>query len=115
MQPNTPMPAYLLPHVFDLFVESERTLDRAQGGLGIGLSIVKGLIEMHGGTVNAASAGVGRGSTFILRLPRVTPPLEVIGQQRRSSSAVKRRVLIVDDNFDAADSLAMLADAWRLI
>jgi PAS domain S-box-containing protein len=98
---------YLLPHVFDLFVQSERTLDRAQGGLGIGLSIVKGLIEMHGGAVKAASAGVGCGATFTIQLPRVKPP-EVLRQQRRAGSAVKRRVLIVDDNVDAADSLALL-------
>jgi len=99
---------HLLPHVFDLFVQSERSLDRAQGGLGIGLSIVKGLIEMHGGTVKAASAGAGRGSTFTIRLPRITPLPEVAGQPRRSGSALKRRVLVVDDNVDAADSLAML-------
>jgi PAS domain S-box-containing protein len=98
---------YLLPHVFDLFVQSERTLDRAQGGLGIGLSIVKGLIEMHGGTVKAASAGAQRGSTFTIRLPRITPP-EGGHQLHRPGPAVKRRVLIVDDNVDAADSLAML-------
>ncbi len=97
----------LLPHVFDLFVQSERTLDRAQGGLGIGLSIVKGLIEMHGGTVRAASAGAHRGSTFTIRLPRITPP-QVSKQPYRPAPAVKRRVLIVDDNVDAADSLAML-------
>jgi len=99
---------FLLPHVFDLFVQSERTLDRAQGGLGIGLSIVRGLIEMHGGTVRATSAGAGCGSTFTIRLPRITPPPEVLRQQARSGSAVKRRVLVVDDNVDAADSLAML-------
>src|SRR5262249_7973517 len=99
---------YLLPHVFDLFVQSERTLDRAQGGLGIGLSIVKGLVEMHEGTITVASAGAGCGSTFTIRLPRITPPPEVLIQQSRSSAAVKRRVLIVDDNVDAAESLAML-------
>ena len=102
------IPAQLLPHVFDLFVQSERTLDRAQGGLGIGLSIVKGLIEMHGGTVKAASAGANRGATFTIRLPRTAPPAEVLEQPHPPSSAVKRRVLIVDDNVDAADSLAML-------
>jgi PAS domain S-box-containing protein len=98
---------YLLPHVFDPFVQSERTLDRAQGGLGIGLSIVRGLIEMHGGTVKAASSGAGYGATFTIRLPQSTPP-EVLTQQSRPVLAVKRRVLIVDDNVDAADSLAML-------
>jgi len=63
---------------------------------------------MHEGTINAASAGAGCGSTFTIRLPCITPPPEVLIQQSRSSAAVKRRVLIVDDNVDAADSLAML-------
>jgi CheY-like chemotaxis protein len=99
---------HLLPRVFDLFVQSERTLDRAQGGLGIGLSIVKGFIEMHGGTVKASSAGVHRGATFTIRLPRTSPPHEALAQPNRPGSQVKRRVLVVDDNVDAADSLAML-------
>jgi two-component system CheB/CheR fusion protein len=61
----------LLPHIFDLFIQGERSLDRSQGGLGIGLSIVKRLVEMHQGTVSAASEGVGRGCTFSIRLPRM--------------------------------------------
>ena len=69
----------LLPKVFDLFVQSERTMDRAQGGLGIGLSVVKRLVEMHGGTVTAASAGTGRGSTFTIRIPRIGAPAPQIG------------------------------------
>ncbi|MEO7436952.1 MAG: PAS domain-containing sensor histidine kinase, partial [Candidatus Binatia bacterium] len=63
----------LLPHLFDLFVQSDRTLDRAQGGLGIGLAVVKRLVEMHGGRVSATSAGIGRGATFEIRLPLVDP------------------------------------------
>jgi signal transduction histidine kinase len=66
--------ADLLPRVFDLFVQSEHALDRAQGGLGIGLSIVKRLVEMHGGSVSAASAGAGQGSTITIRLPRLAMP-----------------------------------------
>jgi len=97
----------LLPHVFELFVQSERTLDRAQGGLGIGLSLVKGLIEMHGGTVTAASEGPQRGSTFTVRMPRAAPPVVVNGADEPPSVPM-RRVLIVDDNVDAADSLAQL-------
>ena len=98
----------LLPHVFDLFVQSERTLDRSQGGLGIGLSVVKRLIEMQHGSVSATSAGVGRGSTFTIRLPRIaTPPAEGTGSIA-SLRAPVRRILVVDDNPDAADSLAML-------
>lgn len=99
---------YLLPRVFDPFVQSEQTLDRADGGLGIGLSIVKGLIEMHGGSVAATSAGAYRGSTFTIRLPRGAPPAAALQRPTRGDAALKRRVLIVDDNVDAADSLALL-------
>jgi PAS domain S-box-containing protein len=101
------IPEHLLPHVFDPFVQSDRALDRSEGGLGIGLSIVKGLVEMHGGTIKAASAGASYGATFTVRLPRITPP-QASEQPPRSGPAHKRRVLIVDDNVDAADSLAML-------
>ena len=101
------IPTELLPHVFDLFVQSDRTLDRAQGGLGIGLAVVKRLIEMHNGEVIARSDGLGRGSLFELRLPRIArpAPLPAVGEQFESEP---RRVLIVDDNTDAADSLALL-------
>lgn len=97
----------LLPRIFDLFVQSDRTLDRAQGGLGIGLSVVKCLIEMHGGEVGARSAGVGLGSTFELRLPRIADP----ERPREELTAVKappQRIVVVDDNADAAQSLAAL-------
>ncbi len=96
----------LLPRVFDLFMQSDRTLDRAQGGLGIGLSIVKRLIEMHHGQVTARSAGLGRGATFEMRLPRITRP-----QERPEEPVIKvdaQRILIVDDNADAAQTLALL-------
>jgi signal transduction histidine kinase/ActR/RegA family two-component response regulator len=97
----------LLPQVFDLFVQGDRTLDRAQGGLGIGLSVVKQLVEMHGGSVAASSGGPRQGSTFEIRLP-------LIDRDDKPSIAVKqpkvppRRILIVDDNEDAANSLAMI-------
>ncbi|WLE62703.1 response regulator [Burkholderia plantarii] len=99
--------AELLPHVFDLFVQSERTLDRALGGLGVGLAIVKRLVAMHGGTISARSQGLGNGSTFEIRLPRIAQPavLQAHDAQTRTSA---RRVLIVDDNADAADSLSIL-------
>ena len=97
----------LLPKVFDIFVQSDRTLDRAQGGLGIGLAIVKRLIEMHGGRVTAASPGLGRGSTFEIRLPRIARP-QVLSTEEAPPKSAPRRVLIVDDNVDAATSLAML-------
>lgn len=99
--------AELLPRVFDLFVQSERTLDRSQGGLGIGLAVVKRLIEMHKGQVSASSEGVGRGSTFEIRLPRIARPSATAVEMMPWKSP-PRRVLIVDDNADAADSLAML-------
>jgi PAS domain S-box-containing protein len=98
----------LLPHVFDLFVQSERTLDRSQGGLGIGLSVVKRLIEMHQGVVSAESEGIGHGSTFKILLPRIPPPLQNTTGTIASVRATARRILLVDDNPDAADSLAML-------
>jgi CheY-like chemotaxis protein len=97
----------LLPRVFDLFVQSERTLDRAQGGLGIGLAVVRRLVEMHAGEVHARSAGLGAGSTFEIRLPRIARPVNTAAAPA-SFQAEPRRVLVVDDNVDAADSLAML-------
>ncbi len=101
------IPTELLPRIFDLFVQSERTLDRAEGGLGIGLSVVKRLIEMHEGEVTARSEGLGHGSTFELRVPRTARP-EVLSSDGVPVRAPPRRVLIVDDNVDAANSLAML-------
>lgn len=97
----------LLPHVFDLFIQGERSLDRSQGGLGIGLSIVKRLVAMHQGTVSASSEGIGRGSTFSVRLPRMAA-LERAAADCIAATASKRRILVVDDNSDLADSLAML-------
>ena len=97
----------LLPRVFDLFVQGDRTLDRAQGGLGIGLSVVHRLIEMHGGEVAARSEGVGKGSVFEIHLPYVgEPELKATPAQRPTGKAC--RILIVDDNVDSADSLAMV-------
>jgi signal transduction histidine kinase/CheY-like chemotaxis protein len=97
----------LLPQVFDLFVQGERTIDRSQGGLGIGLSIVKRLVQMHDGEVTAHSDGEGRGSTFTIRLPRIEPPASAAAA-REHAEAARGRVLVVDDNEDAANSLAML-------
>jgi signal transduction histidine kinase len=106
------IPAALLPRIFDLFVQSERTLDRAEGGLGVGLAVVKRLVQMHGGQVTAHSAGPGQGSTFRVELPRACP---APAQLRAPAPAAgePRRVLIVDDNRDAADSLALLLDSLQ--
>ncbi len=97
----------LLPTVFDLFVQSRRTLDRSEGGLGIGLTVVKQLIQLHGGTVSAESAGAGRGTTVTVHLPSVQPA----GAPERPaapSTTPRRRILVVDDNADEANSLGMM-------
>lgn len=99
--------AELLPQVFEFFVQGDRSLDRSQGGLGIGLSVVQRLIEMHGGQVSAHSEGVGRGAAFELSLPRVPAPVPLASPLDVSPPAGKR-VLVVDDNVDAADSLALI-------
>jgi len=97
----------LLPHIFELFVQGDRTLDRSQGGLGVGLAICKQLIEMHRGSVTAYSEGVGRGATFEIRLP-LTEATTGTDNNVRPPTMRARRVLIVDDNHDAADSLAVV-------
>ena len=97
----------LLPHIFELFVQGDRTLDRSQGGLGVGLAICKQLIEMHRGSVTAYSEGVGRGATFEIRLPLTEATTEA-DNNIRAPRVRARRVLIVDDNHDAADSLAVV-------
>jgi signal transduction histidine kinase/DNA-binding response OmpR family regulator len=98
--------AKFLPHVFDLFAQGERALDRPEGGLGVGLSVCKQLIEMHGGSVAGTSDGIGCGATFRLRLPLQEKPFELKMPDAPGVES-SRRVLIVDDNRDAADSLAM--------
>ncbi|NEX63137.1 ATP-binding protein [Noviherbaspirillum galbum] len=100
----------LLATVFDLFQQGERTADRAQGGLGIGLALVKSLIERHHGTVTANSAGPNLGSDFVIRLPRVIKASEEAPVTKPNSLTSTRRVLIVDDNIDAAHTLAMLLE-----
>ena len=107
--------AALLPRVFEMFVQGARLLDRAEGGLGIGLALVKNLVELHGGRVSAASDGPGRGSVFTLHLPAAsTPPvlIPVPAPQPGAQPRQGRRVMVVDDNVDAADSLA---EALRLM
>jgi PAS domain S-box-containing protein len=106
--------AEMLPHVFDLFVQSEQGLDRAQGGLGIGLTLAKSLVDLHGGAISAASEGLGQGSEFTIRLealpeePRALQLRRVALAPASARRSTGRRVLIVDDNRDSATSLAML-------
>jgi signal transduction histidine kinase len=104
------IPPEMLPHVFDLFTQIDRTLDRAQGGLGIGLTLVRSLVEMHDGTVEAASAGIGAGSEFTVRLPLLSGHEAPAGEVPPAPLAAGRRVLVVDDNHDAGDSLADLLE-----
>ena len=106
------IPKKMLPHVFDLFVQVDRTPGRDMGGLGIGLSLVRSLVELHGGEVEAHSEGESRGSRFVVRLP-LTMTLEANAAPPRSGSCAavsSRRVLIVDDTPEVADSLAILLE-----
>jgi len=100
----------LLPRVFELFTQGDRSLDRSQGGLGIGLALVKSLVELHGGRVTATSTGSGQGSQFSVYLPLA---VEVSGRERASDSYAASqplRILVVDDNVDSTDSLRMLLE-----
>jgi len=103
----------LLPHVFDLFIQADRSLERKQGGLGLGLTLVRRLVEMHGGRVEAASAGRGLGSAFTIRLPRLavqgaTGPAPAADPAKTVAAAgPARRILVVDDHQDSTDSLAL--------
>ena len=102
----------LLPQIFDLFTQAQRTLDRSQGGLGIGLTVVRKVIEMHGGTTEAHSSGLGQGSEFIVRLPALRWPARPakIYAPKRAQPVPTWRVLVVDDNADSADSIAAILE-----
>ena len=113
------IPAQMLPKIFDLFVQAHHTIDRTRGGLGIGLTLVRRLAELHGGTVHAHSDGEGRGSTFTVRLPTVAAPAaaeHVNGQARPNGDGRRtfesRRILLVDDNHDSREMYraVLLAD-----
>jgi PAS domain S-box-containing protein len=100
-----------LPRIFQMFSQVKASQDRSDGGLGIGLALAKGLVELHGGQIEARSGGIGRGSEFIVRLPVGTAsPLKLAGSRAEPEerALVSRRVLIADDNQDSAESLAML-------
>lgn len=101
-----------LKSLFDLFYQADRNLDRSEGGLGIGLSIVNKLVEMHGGRVTAYRAGLGKGSEFIVRLPVIqhTPPAVAEPPSAVAAKTTATRILVVDDNRDSAASMAMLLE-----
>jgi two-component system CheB/CheR fusion protein len=107
----------LLPHIFDLFVQGDTSLDRTRGGLGIGLTLVRRLVEMHGGRVAVRSPGLGQGSEFMVQLPALPPqlpeaPAAEATEAAPAGGARKLKVLIVEDNQDAAESLALVLDLW---
>lgn len=116
------IPADLLPRIFDLFTQADRSLDRAEGGMGIGLSLVTNLVQMHGGTVEALSDGPGRGSEFIIRIPLVEAALLDASSAEAPSAAPApedvhpddgaMRVLLVEDNPDAAETLSEILRFW---
>jgi CheY-like chemotaxis protein len=121
--------AELLPRVFELFTQGQRPLDRTDGGLGVGLALVHRIVSLHGGTVKAFSAGSGRGSEFVVTLPRERPAQPAEGATHTSQpeenlmteahttpggerQQKRRRVMVIDDNKDAAESMSMLFELW---
>jgi PAS domain S-box-containing protein len=110
------IPREMLPHIFEMFRQLDRSLERSEGGLGIGLTLVQRLVEMHGGTVEAHSSGQGKGSEFVLRLPLAMeqshwPKPQDVADRQKVALPVKRCILVVDDNQDSADSITLLLRA----
>jgi PAS domain S-box-containing protein len=104
------IPAHMIERIFDLFVQGERTLDRSEGGLGIGLTLVRRLVELHGGRIDASSAGVGRGSAFVVELPQIPEPRAVPQTPEAPKATGGRRILIVEDNKDSREMLRVLLE-----
>jgi CheY-like chemotaxis protein/two-component sensor histidine kinase len=107
------IPPESLPTIFDMFAQVDRSIERSTGGLGIGLALVKGLTEMHGGTVSAVSEGTNRGSTFTVRLPIADEAGKVSMQNAAGDGAAdapRKRILVADDNRDSAESMAIMLE-----
>ena len=108
------IPADKLPNIFDIFMQVDRSIERSQGGLGIGLTLVRQLVQMHGGSVEVRSDGPGRGSEFVVRMPVVIvakPSGEVKSDNKPNGlTTAARRILVADDNRDSADSLSMMLE-----
>jgi len=101
----------VVERLFQPFSQAEQTLDRSRGGLGLGLALVRGLAELHGGSAAAASDGLGRGSEFTVRLP-LEPAPQLAAPAPRVRPVLRYRVLVIEDNLDAADSLKELLELW---
>lgn len=106
------MSADLLPKIFDLFVQAPATLDRTSGGLGIGLTLVRQLVTLHGGTVSARSDGPGKGSTFIVRLPRLEAPAVAANSAPDAHQHKRHRILLIEDNADGREMIAMALSTY---
>jgi signal transduction histidine kinase len=106
------IPPDLLPHVFDVFVQGSISIDRSQGGLGIGLSLVRRLVELHGGSVSATSTGSGAGSTFEIRLPRTEPDNGADAPVRTVTAGDKPTVLLIEDNDDGREMMATMLGSY---
>ncbi len=104
------IPPDMLPRIFELFTQVECSLDRSQGGLGIGLTVVRKLAELHGGSVSATSDGLGRGSEFTVRLPLSAAPVPPVATSASQLEPARLKVLVVDDNVDMAESLGRLLE-----
>jgi CheY-like chemotaxis protein len=104
------MASELLPKIFDLFVQADRSIDRPLGGLGLGLTLVRRLTEMHGGAVAVASDGPGHGASFTIRLPRIAAPAARADQSSSPRATEPKRILVVEDNADAREMLRAILE-----